>query len=268
MDSSGHTAHSFDEFAHQFTDRFRVLALTRRGFGASSHPVTGYDIATRARDILAVADHFKLGRLVLVGHSLAGDEMTRFAGTYPDRVSALVYIDAAYDRSKVTQAPQLPQPRFPDPLPDSLSSPQKYAAYLAYVWNWRGPEVEVYQTRVIGPDGRVGENNTPPKVTEEIIRLFEAPDYQRVRAPALALYARPMTEAVFPFYAELDAESKARADALIAFMKPFQEAAIVGFRTGSGTRQVAVLDGNHYLPYTNETQVVYLMREFLKRALP
>jgi len=32
--------------APKFTDRFHVLALTRRGFGESDKPETGYDIAT------------------------------------------------------------------------------------------------------------------------------------------------------------------------------------------------------------------------------
>jgi pimeloyl-ACP methyl ester carboxylesterase len=75
----GNTAHVFDHVAHQFTDRFRVLGLTRRGFGSSSRPASGYDTTTRARDILSVADHFKLNRVVLVGHSIAGDELTKFA---------------------------------------------------------------------------------------------------------------------------------------------------------------------------------------------
>src|SRR5437763_7612373 len=38
----GNTAHAFDNFAPSFTDRFHVVALTRRGFGESSHPPEGY----------------------------------------------------------------------------------------------------------------------------------------------------------------------------------------------------------------------------------
>ena len=34
----GNTAHAWDNFATRFTDRFRVYAFTRRGFGESSHP--------------------------------------------------------------------------------------------------------------------------------------------------------------------------------------------------------------------------------------
>lgn len=46
----GDNAHVFDNFAYQFTDRYRVLGITRRGFGRSSQPESGYDVATRAAD--------------------------------------------------------------------------------------------------------------------------------------------------------------------------------------------------------------------------
>src|SRR6478752_7934657 len=40
----GNTAHAYDDFAPALTDRFHVYAMTRRGFGESSHPLTGYDM--------------------------------------------------------------------------------------------------------------------------------------------------------------------------------------------------------------------------------
>src|SRR5258707_434545 len=49
----GNTAHVFDGFAPQFTNRYHVFAITRRGFGASSRPDTGYDTGTLAHDIAA-----------------------------------------------------------------------------------------------------------------------------------------------------------------------------------------------------------------------
>ena len=36
-------------------------------------------------------------RAILVGHSLAGGEVTLFAGKHPDRIIKLVYLDAIYD---------------------------------------------------------------------------------------------------------------------------------------------------------------------------
>ena len=256
----GNTAHVFDHFAHQFTDRYHVIGITRRGFGASSHPFTGYDLATRARDIAAVLDHLKLDRAVLVGHSIAGDELTTFAGLYPSRVHALVYLDAAYDRTKVED---LLQPPYPEPSTDTYSSVEKFTAYLARAWNWRAPEAEAYNTRTVTPDGRVGAMKTSPEIPGEIIKRIEAPDYGKVKAPALALYARPDLQIVYPYSADFDADARARAERIIASAEKFQQAAMAGFLANSDNRKVQVLEGNHYLFLTNEAEVARLMRAFL-----
>src|SRR5262245_43681884 len=51
------TGHVFDTFAPRFTDRFRVIALTRRGLGRSDRPEAGpYDAPTLAADVKAVLD--------------------------------------------------------------------------------------------------------------------------------------------------------------------------------------------------------------------
>ena len=46
-----------------------------------------------------ITDTSPIQYLYLIGYSLAGDELTRFAGLYPERSGKLVYLDAAYDRS-------------------------------------------------------------------------------------------------------------------------------------------------------------------------
>jgi non-heme chloroperoxidase len=83
----GDTAHRYDDFAPKFTNQFRVLALTRRGHGESEIPETGYDTATLVADIRQFLDALKIQRVILAGHSFAGDELTRFAVRYPDRVT-------------------------------------------------------------------------------------------------------------------------------------------------------------------------------------
>src|SRR5207237_3647718 len=56
----GNTAHAYDGFASGLTDRFHVYAMTRRGFGESSHPSKGYDIPRLAQDIRTVMDSLRL----------------------------------------------------------------------------------------------------------------------------------------------------------------------------------------------------------------
>src|SRR3569833_4075911 len=98
----GNTAHAWDDFAPAFTDRFHVIAITRRGFGESDHPSSGYETPRLVADILAVLDSLHLSRVSIVGHSIAGEEMTHLAATFPNRVDKLVFLDAAYDRVRAT----------------------------------------------------------------------------------------------------------------------------------------------------------------------
>src|SRR5207247_542964 len=98
----GNSAHVFDDFAPRFVDRFRVLGVTRVGFGESDQPERdGYDLASRVAQIRAALDSLNVTKAVLVGHSLGGDEITAFAGAYPDRIVGLVYLDAAMDHAVV-----------------------------------------------------------------------------------------------------------------------------------------------------------------------
>src|ERR1041385_1343424 len=91
----GDTAHVFDGFAPQFTDRFHVFGITRRGFGASSRPAGGYDSRTLAQDIILVLDSLRLSRAAFVGHSFAGTELSYLGAFYGGRVTQLVYLDAS-----------------------------------------------------------------------------------------------------------------------------------------------------------------------------
>jgi pimeloyl-ACP methyl ester carboxylesterase len=117
------TAHDFDNLAPKFTDCFRVLGLTRRGAGESGKPESGYDTGTLVEDIKQFLDVMRIQRVHLIGYSLAGDEITRFAGLYPERSGKLVYLDAAYDRTDFLE--RLAQDPLARPLP-----PDKIAAAL------------------------------------------------------------------------------------------------------------------------------------------
>src|SRR6478672_13304968 len=141
----------FDEFAPQFTDRFHVLAITRRGFGASSQPATGYDVGRLAADIKAVLDTLRLTRVALVGHSIAGDELTKFGSTYPERTAKLVYLDAAHDRTGLKDLfAQAPIPPPPPMLAADSVSPAAARAYIARAFGMLIPEGEVRATAVFG----------------------------------------------------------------------------------------------------------------------
>jgi pimeloyl-ACP methyl ester carboxylesterase len=58
---------------------FRVVTYDRRGFGRSSQPWSGYDYDTMAADLGAVIDHLNLQGVTLVGFSMGGGEVARYA---------------------------------------------------------------------------------------------------------------------------------------------------------------------------------------------
>ena len=92
----GSTAHTFDDFAPKLTPEYHVYGITRRGFGASSAPASGYSADRLGDDVLAVLDALKLDRSVLVGHSIAGEELSSMGSRHPERVAGLIYLEAAY----------------------------------------------------------------------------------------------------------------------------------------------------------------------------
>ena len=92
----GNTAHVFDDFALQLTAANHVYGITRRGFGASSAPASGYAADRMGDDVLAVLDSLRLRRPVLAGHSGGGSEMSSIGSRHSERVAGLVYLDAGY----------------------------------------------------------------------------------------------------------------------------------------------------------------------------
>jgi non-heme chloroperoxidase len=72
---------------------YRVITYDRRGFGRSSHPVTGYDYDTFADDLNAVLTHLDLDDVVLVGFSMGTGELARYVSRHgTDRVSRLAFL--------------------------------------------------------------------------------------------------------------------------------------------------------------------------------
>jgi pimeloyl-ACP methyl ester carboxylesterase len=92
----GNTAHVFDQLALKLTGQYHVYGITRRGFGASSAPTSGYSADRLGDDVLAVIEALKISKPVLVGHSLGGEELSSIGSRYPEKVAGLIYLDAGY----------------------------------------------------------------------------------------------------------------------------------------------------------------------------
>ncbi|MCC6317091.1 MAG: alpha/beta hydrolase [Gemmatimonadaceae bacterium] len=264
----GNTAHVFESFVPRLSGTYRVIAITRRGFGASTQASYGYDTGTLAEDIRTVLDSLRLSRVHVVGHSLAGDEMTRLALDHADRIGKLVFLDAAYDRTALgALIAAHPFPAAPPPGGLDLVSSSALGRYLARIRGITLPDAEVRATYTFDADGSVSGEVTPPEVLLALLQGIEAPEWTRVRTPSLAVYAVPQDAGdVLPW---LGAASPgwASAQRLIRDVyMPFYRHERERFRASTSDSRVLELPGaNHYVFLSDPARVAQAIRDFLGR---
>jgi parallel beta-helix repeat protein len=85
-------AHTWTTMAPAYADAYRVLAMTRRGYGESDDVGWGYDVATQSEDILGFMDALGIERAVIVGRHPTTQDMTWIAEHHPERLAGLVYL--------------------------------------------------------------------------------------------------------------------------------------------------------------------------------
>lgn len=263
LTGSGDNAHVYDEFAFQFTDRFHVIGITRRGFGRSSQPASGYDLETRVHDDIAVLDTLRIGRAVFVGHSIAGTELSRLAMAYPGRVAKLVYLDAldiaSGGWSKLPQPPPAPEMK-----PADLASVQRVAAAMARDDGYRKTLAAICNMVTRNASGRVLGPVSSPDVPARLIAGLHSAVYERIHAPTLGIFNRITPPYRMPYYWSLQPVEQAAFDRDIAALATWSGGAIQRFRSEvKGSSVVEIPNTNHYVYVVEEALVVREMRDFL-----
>ena len=267
----GDTAHVFDDFAPKLTPSFHVYGITRRGFGESGFSPVGYGANRLGDDVLAVLDALKLEKPILVGHSLGGEEMSSVATRYPNRVAALVYLEAGYpyafDNGKGPTMeefeearklmPNFAMPNETDPAFASFAAFQQACTRdLGFTY----PEGELRQQYTTTPDGRVGKQRDFPG---DAMMLQGMKRYARIPVPTLAVFAIPhaqakwTTDSVDPKVHEAAKVFSEAEDALTTRQAK-------AFEDGVPTAHVVRLRGaDHYVYLSNEADVLREMKSFL-----
>lgn len=261
----GGNARGFDSLAPALAERTgaRVVAVSRRGYGLSDKPLPaatgqGYEPATLVADLRAVLDALAIDRAVLVGHSIAGNELTLFADRHPQRTRGLVYLDTTFDYSRDDAAdpkitlPDNPALQEPEPTVADLASLDAALAFGRRTSkHWSAPQqAQLRDALAVQPDGSVA-SNTPPSVAQAMIASAHAftPDYRAVRAPALVIAAYPGTRRdLFPWLAEpvIDARTRADAQTLLAVLREARAADEARLtRALPGSRLLRLQDANH-----------------------
>jgi len=262
----GNTAHAYDDFARGLTDRYHVYAMTRRGFGESSHPARGYDMERLVLDIRAVLDSLKLTRVDLVGHSFAGQEMTKFVKAYPGRVRRMVYLDGAFDNNAVDSVAQeifTSAVAYPAKEPLRASDTSTYRAYVNYVHSSRGVKIPESDIRVrVKYDGiieELGVGYTGIGLEGE----NEPQQWEKLPVPALGIFAlRERFEQSEP-WVTADTSWRKDVQAYLDKAKQVTEWAIADFKRAPRSEAIAISGGHHWIFVSHRDRVLSAVRDFL-----
>jgi non-heme chloroperoxidase len=271
----GNTAHIFDTFADKLTTTYHVYGITRRGFGASSSPAPAsgnYSADRLGDDVLAVIDALKLNRPVLVGHSIAGEELSSVGTRHPDKVAGLVYLDAGFPYAYYDSSlgdlllDTIDLRKKLDLMMPGVGPPENFKEFIQELLQTSLPRFErdlqdQQQAMQLSPTQSAG-TVAPPKPSP-VIDPGEAiiageQEYTEIKCPVLAIFAVPHNLGA-SFKDNPSARAALQADDL-AHMTAMSKS----FEAGVPTAHVVRLpNADHYVFRSNEADVLREMSAFL-----
>jgi len=196
----GCNAYIFDGFSPRFTDKFKVLALTRRGHGESDHPETGYDVDTLTEEVRQFMDILGIEKVILAGHSMASIELSHLSALYPERVLKLIFLDAAYDRSSAAsknmrekspwrniQPPGLDVDYYTEK--DYFAAMKRAYPSLAVIWNDAMENSSLHEI-IKTPEGKIADrmSDAISKAITDTLTSY-VPEDSKIMAPTLSFFA-------------------------------------------------------------------------------
>lgn len=106
------TAEVWKGFAPLLADKYKVIAIDRRGVGKSRRTESSYNLKTFAEDIKNLLNKLRLEKVHIVAHSYGGSIATTFAAKFPDRLNTLTLIEGGFweKREKTPEIPECPHP--------------------------------------------------------------------------------------------------------------------------------------------------------------
>ncbi len=96
LHGGAHDASHWAAVCRHLSQSFRCIVPDQRGHGSSDRAPDGdYSCQAQVADLRALSEALELERFALVGHSMGGLNALHFAGSWPERVTALVLVDVA-----------------------------------------------------------------------------------------------------------------------------------------------------------------------------
>lgn len=257
----GNTAHVFDDFAPKLAKNCHVYGITRRGYGASSRPESGYDAYRLGDDVVAVLDALKLGAPVLAGHSIAGEELSSVETRHPGRVAGLIYLDAiypyAFDNGKGWSIDELLDAQKNAPQQPEPGAADKASAAALREWVKK-------TTGVLFPEAEAhGQLSSKPSTAGGPV-LLGTRKFTDLKGPILAICAYPQ-DMHLQIQALDSIDKRAQMQALFEKVQAGAGKQIAAFAAAEpGARVVKIANANHYVFLSNEAQVLGEMNRFLQ----
>lgn len=264
----GNSVRIFDRFAPKLTAWYHVYGITRRGFGGSSAPSSGYSADRLGKDVLAVIDALKIDRPVLIGHSLAGEELSYIGSQYQQKIAGVVYLDAGYGYAfygggEAQFDLYIDAEDLQRKLTQILfgSDPRTHIALIGQLLGTGLPQVRK-ELEAHRRDLEAGAPDFAQVASAPIGRavLEGMEKFAKVNTPILAIYADPHSPTPIPkgtSKAAAEAKDKLSVEAQIATLKRYNPSASI----------VRLPYADHYVFESNEAEVLKDVHAFIN-ALP
>ena len=276
---SGNSAHVFDNFAPKLTSEHHVYGVTRRGFGDSSKPDKGYDDQRLADDVLTVLDSLKISKPILVGHSMAGSELTTLADQHSARLSGLIYLDAnddptdtCWNNPEYHALFKLLPTAVTNPAPPTDADKKSFEAFNDYwrrrIVNFAFPESEIRSEFDQKPDGSVGSVRALASVRKAIAEGSKKRDYSKIKVPILAFIpTQPNQSTGWSEYYRFQPMNDEERVALAKIYATDRTCTKLLEQTlkdeAPKARIIELHNADHYVFFSNEADVLREMRLFL-----
>ncbi len=176
---AGNTTQWAPQLAHLRQTR-RAIAFDLRGHGQSDPaPNEDYSLAAMASDLAALVDSLGLQKFILIGHSYGGGVVATYAGKHPERVAALLFVDAIGD------ARNAPREQI-DPFMNAMRS-EAYADVVEGHWRNILVHADSTVTNVVLASLRRTPRTAIVSALEDIFKYDPVTTLQNYRGPMHAI---------------------------------------------------------------------------------
>jgi pimeloyl-ACP methyl ester carboxylesterase len=273
LHGSGDSPHYFDRIAPIFATRHRVVAPARRGHGQSEIPTEPFTVDDLVEDLRQFLDALKLESVTLIGFSFGGNEITRFAELYPQRVAQLIYLDATLERSRPEQNAVFESLiDSGSPASADVASLDAFRSFVRHAWypgvQWTETMEAVFRDfSAIAANGTVSTPSDRVSPSMAAVRKGYRRNYQALKCPVLIILAE--------YYERAPAGA---ASATVARLQqwhseqysPYQDAVVEQLKREIPLVQIVKLRGvsHNALPVVAHDKLVSEIEQFLGSSLP